>query len=107
MQETLANLSLPADYRPFHELKGKLPWPVKGRTLHRFGSPREGGSLRWQGSTIQAREGEEVLAVHHGREVFADWFRGDGLLLILDLGEDYISMYRRTQNQLLDNQDWS
>jgi len=106
MQETLANLSLPADYRPFDELKGKLPWPVKGRTLHRFGSPREGGSLRWQGTTIQAREGEEVLAVHHGRVVFADWFRGAGLLLILDHGGGYMSLYGHNQSLLRETGDW-
>ena len=106
MQETLANLQLPADYRPFAELKGKLPWPVNGRTAHRFGSLREGSELRWQGVTINAGEGETVQAIHNGRVVFADWFRGAGLLLILDHGNGYMSLYGHNQSLLRDVGDW-
>lgn len=106
MQETLATLELPADYRPFAELKGRLPWPVAGRASHRFGSPREGGVLRWQGVTIQAPEGKTVHAVHHGRVVFADWFRGAGLLLILDHGDGYMSLYGHNQSLMRETGDW-
>lgn len=106
MQETLANLQLPADYRPFAELKGKLRWPVDGRTAHRFGSAREGSAIRWQGVTIQASEGETVKAIHNGRVVFADWFRGAGLLLILDHGNGYMSLYGHNQSLLREVGDW-
>ncbi len=78
--------------QPFARLKGRLPWPVKGRILHRFGSPR-GGGLQWRGVEIQAGNSAEVQAIAHGRVVYADWLRGYGLLIILDHGDGYLSLY--------------
>lgn len=106
MEETLANLKLPANYRPFAELRGKLPWPVQGRTVHSFGSRREGSALRWQGIQIAAAEGTTVQAIHNGRVVFADWFRGAGLLIILDHGDGYMSLYGHNQSLLRETGDW-
>ena len=41
--------------QPFQRVKGKLPWPVKGRVLARFGQLRAGGPLKWQGIVIARR----------------------------------------------------
>ena len=81
------------DHTPFVSLKGKLSWPVPGRVVTPFGAARKGGRLRAQGVTIAADAGLEVHAVSDGRVVFADWFRNLGLLLIVDHGAGYMSLY--------------
>jgi len=47
-----------------------------------------------------------VHAIHHGRVVFADWLRGFGLLLILDHGDGYMSLYGRNASLYRDVGDW-
>ncbi len=81
------------EHTPFAGLKGKLSWPVQGRMATPFGSERKGGRLRAQGVTIAASAGQDVHAVSDGRVVFADWFRNMGLLLIVDHGSGYMSLY--------------
>jgi len=78
---------------PFQLSKGKLPWPVKGQLLARFGEPRAGGPLKWQGLLIGAERGSQVRAPYQGRVVYADWLPGLGLLLVLDHGGGYLSLY--------------
>jgi murein hydrolase activator len=79
--------------QPFQRVKGKLPWPVKGSLLARFGQQRAGGPLKWQGLVIGAERGTQVRAPYHGRVVYADWLPGLGLLLVLDHGGGYMSLY--------------
>lgn len=81
------------DEGPFARLKGRLALPVRGELANRFGSPRQGGGVIWKGLFIAARAGEEVRAIAGGRVVFADWLRGFGNLLIVDHGENYMSLY--------------
>ena len=72
---------------------GGLAWPVQGRLVRRFGEPRAGGRLRWQGVMFEAPAGSEVRAVAHGLVVFADWLRGFGMLAIVDHGDGWMSLY--------------
>lgn len=92
---SLNNLS----QKPFRQLRGRLPWPTAGTLKIRFNTPRSGsdGSLRWQGVLISAPQGQPVRAVDAGRVVFADWLRGYGLLLIIDHGHGYMSLYGHNQ----------
>lgn len=78
---------------PFQRVKGKLPWPVKGKVLARYGQLRAGGPLKWQGLVIGAERGTQVRAPFHGRVVYADWLPGLGLLLVLDHGGGFMSLY--------------
>lgn len=96
----------PGNHRPFDQLKGKLHWPTKGKQVARYGTPRELSGLNWQGVMIQAGEGAEVRAVSHGRVAFADWLRGYGLLLIIDHGNGYMSLYGRNQTLYKETGDW-
>src|SRR5690606_32455124 len=65
---------------PFASARGKLPWPVDGRLVARYGTPRGGDArTKWDGVLIGATAGSQVRAVHGGRVVFADWLRGAGL----------------------------
>jgi len=79
---------------PFEPLRGKLPWPVpQGKVLARFGQPRAGGSLRWQGMLIGTERGARVRAPYAGRVAYADWLPGMGLMIVLDHGGGYLSLY--------------
>ena len=85
----------------FVSAKGKLPWPVDGRLLARFGDARgDDARSTWDGVMISASAGSQVHAVHGGRVVFADWLRGAGLLVILDHGNGYLSLYGHNQSLL-------
>ncbi len=106
VEQTLANISIPSEYQPFHSLKGRLPWPVAGKPSNRFGRLRNGTNLQWQGISIPGNEGSIVKAIHHGRVVFADWLRGSGLLVIIDHGDGYMSLYAHNQSLLKETGDW-
>ena len=81
----------------FTSLKGQLPWPVQGRLAQKFDSPRaEVG--RWDGVLIDAGEGTEIKAVTKGKVVYAEWLRGYGLLLIIDHGHGYMTLYAFNQS---------
>ena len=91
--------------QPFGELRGKLTWPVAGRLLHDFGQPRAGG-IKWNGVVLAAPRGREVRAVYHGRVAFADWLAGMGLLVIVDHGDGYMTLYGYNETILKDTGDW-
>jgi septal ring factor EnvC (AmiA/AmiB activator) len=91
--------------QPFSELRGKLTWPVAGTLIHDFGQPR-GGGIRWNGVVLAAPRGREVRAVYHGRVAFADWLAGLGLLVIVDHGEGYMTLYGYNETLLKDTGDW-
>jgi len=83
-----------AKQAPFEPLRGKLPWPVQhGRVLARYGQPRAGGSMRWQGMLIGTERSARVRAPFAGRVVYADWLPGMGLMIVLDHGGGYMSLY--------------
>lgn len=77
---------------------GKGRWPVEGRLLADFGQPRAGGQMRWDGVLIAATAGSEVRAIRSGKVVYADWLPGLGLLLVLDHGGGYLSLYGHNQD---------
>jgi len=81
----------------FGALKGRLPPPVRGELLARFGAPQQAVSPSPKGVFFRAPEGGSVRAVAGGRVVFADWMRGYGNLLIVDHGDDYLSIYANNE----------
>jgi len=96
----------PGNRKPFGTLKGKLKWPAKGPLLVSYGSQRKLGKLRWQGVMIGAQQGQEVHAISRGRVAFADWLRGYGLLIIIDHGDGYMSLYGHNQSLYKETGDW-
>jgi septal ring factor EnvC (AmiA/AmiB activator) len=106
IEEAVVNLEVPENFQAFGSARGKMPWPVKGQPSNRFGKPRNEGKMRWQGITIPAEEGTTVRAIHHGRVVYADWLRGSGLLLIIDHGDGYMSLYAHNQSLLREVGEW-
>lgn len=82
--------------RAFASLRGQLRLPVRGDLLAKYGSKRSDGPA-WKGLFIGAPEGAEVRAIAPGRVVFADWLRGFGNLIIVDHGNQYLSIYGYNQ----------
>lgn len=95
-----------ANEQPFGRLKGKLAWPVQGRLVGDYGQPRAGGPMKWNGVMIEAAEGTAVRAVYHGRVAFADWLPGLGLLIIVDHGGGYMSLYGHNETLLKESGEW-
>ena len=102
----ITNIAIPASYKPFNAMRGKMPWPVRGKLLNRYGSSRQGSAVTWQGIQIAGNEGDSVISIHNGRVVFADWLRGAGLLIIVDHGGGYLSLYAHNQSLLRSEGDW-
>lgn len=76
--------------KPFRQLQKKLPHPVQTsqhalRKMH-------------QGVTFFAEEGTVVTAVYPGKVVFSDWLKGYGLLLIIDHGQGFMTLYAHNQS---------
>lgn len=90
----------------FAQAKGALSWPVEGQHRFRFGAKRANSDIKWQGETIVATSGSEVKAIHSGRVIFADWLKGQGLLIIIDHGEGYMSLYAHNESLLYDVGSW-
>ena len=77
----------------FSQLRGKLRLPVRGELTRRYGAPRGASGIEAKGVFIRAPQGEPVRAVARGQVVYADWMLGFGNLMIVDHGENYLSIY--------------
>lgn len=104
--EAMRSVQSVAQLASFAELRGSLSAPVNGPILRRFGSSYGEGSMTRQGITIAASEGTAVRAIQSGRVVFADWLQGSGLLVIVDHGEGYMSLYGANQALSKSAGDW-
>ncbi|NRB24749.1 peptidoglycan DD-metalloendopeptidase family protein [Shewanella sp.] len=77
----------------------KLKWPTKGRIKSGFGS-RRSGQVKWKGVTLSAPEGQKIAAIAAGKVIYADWLRGFGMVLVVDHGKGYMSLYGHAQTLL-------
>lgn len=111
LQNLLGNLgeiskNLPKQQgKPFTLQRGELLTPVVGNLQHQFGDERI-GHLKWQGILFGATTGQKIQAIAAGRVAFAQWFRNLGLLVIIDHGEGYMSLYAHTQSIYVKTGDW-
>ncbi len=83
--------------KPIRDYQKLLPWPVQGKVIHQFGDTYEADTT-WQGILIAAPTGTPVHAVYSGQVVYADWLRGLGLIMIVNHGNDYLSLYAHNQS---------
>jgi len=90
----------------FQEMQGRLELPVEADVVVRFGARRQIGNLRWKGIILAGELGSDIQAVYDGRVVYADWMRGFGLLLIIDHGDSYLSLYGHNESILVEEGDW-
>lgn len=105
--KALAHLTLPErDTQPFAQTRGSLNLPAQGRIKHRYGSSRLDGQLRWDGLFLSGEAGSAVNSIHYGRVIFSDYLRGYGLVLIVDHGDGYMSLYAHNQTLQKETGDW-
>lgn len=88
--KSLSQQSVIQTSKPFAQMRKKLPLPVhtEQRSLRRMN----------QGVTFFADEGAVVTAVYPGKVVFSDWLKGYGLLLIIDHGQGFMTLYAHNQS---------
>ena len=84
---------------PFADTQGALSMPMAGKLTNQYGA-RRNADIRWRGWLITADEGEPVRAVHGGDIIYADWLRGQGLLIVIDHGEGWLSLYAQNHSLL-------
>ncbi len=80
----------------FRAFKGLLKMPVKGKIVSLFGKFKntQYKVLNFRsGIEIQTERGEPIQAVHAGKILYADWFKGYGNMIIIDHGENYYTVY--------------
>jgi murein hydrolase activator len=92
--------------KPFATLKGRLPWPLRGKLLARFGEAKAGGRLKWNGLWIAGSEGEAVKAVARGRVAYVGWMHAYGLIVVLEHEGGYYSLYGHNQSVAVGVGDW-
>ena len=92
LDRSLKSIAPPDNATAFGRARGELPWPVAGQLTAHYGETRASG-VRWEGVVIATERDAPVRAVSSGRVVYADWLPGLGLLVIVDHGEGYMSLY--------------
>jgi septal ring factor EnvC (AmiA/AmiB activator) len=95
LHDTLSDIPLEVirDAKPFPQMKGKLPWPIRGKLLASFGDAKAAGHLTWNGYWIDAPPGAPVRAVANGRVAYVGWMQRYGLIIILEHEGGYFSLY--------------
>jgi murein hydrolase activator len=106
LRKTLPDLPASLGTKPFGKLKGKLPWPLRGRLLANYGQPKSGGRLRWNGLWIAAAEGAPVKAIAQGRVAYVGWMHRYGLIAVLEHEGGYYTLYGHNQSVAVDVGDW-
>ena len=97
--EAVAAAAPPEPRMPFADAQGILVMPLVGTLKNRYGA-RRNADIRWRGWLIAADQGEPVRAVHGGDIIYADWLRGQGLLMVVDHGEGWLSLYAQNHSLL-------
>lgn len=95
LQEKAREKTFVPSGRKFTALRGKLPYPVKGKILSTFGRNENSKFNTFtvqKGIEIEAPLGAGIRAVHDGRVLYSDWFKGYGKILIIDHGEGYYTL---------------
>ena len=90
----------------FGKRRGRLRWPAIGKVKKLFGKPRQAANVKWNGVLIPGKEGNNVRAISHGRVAYADWLRGYGMLIIIDHGDGYMTLYGYNQALYKETGDW-
>ncbi len=109
LQSTLAKIPVVDQGQRFHVQKGNLYWPVVGKPSNKFGQKRNAArsNLMWEGVYIPSNEDNNIRSIFHGRVVFAEWMRGLGLLIIVDHGHGYMSLYGHNKSLYKNVGEWA
>jgi murein hydrolase activator len=107
LSEALADMPVDVgDDRPVAQLQGKLPWPLRGKLLAKFGQAKGGGKFSWRGHWIEAPEGAPVKAVAAGRIAYVGWMQRYGLIVIVEHPGGYYTLYGHLQRVGRSEGEW-
>ena len=85
----------------FAKMKGKLPWPVQGKIISRFGNQKNrklNTITENVGIEIQAAVGTPVITVLDGVISIITYIRGHGNIIIVDHGGGFSTVYAQIEN---------
>ena len=109
MLEELAKLKSTASGY-FAAQRGKMPWPLPGaenlKLSARFGDAKAVGKLDWTGVLIKRKSGRPVTAIADGEVVYADQLAAMGIVVVLDHGDGYLSLYGGNSSSDVHPGDW-
>jgi septal ring factor EnvC (AmiA/AmiB activator) len=105
MQQVISDIPANLGGTPFSQLAHQLPWPLTGKLEVSYHAPRS-GQVRWDGVVMSANRGEPVRAIYPGRVIYADWLPGYGLMIIIDQGQGYMTLYGYNENITRGVGDW-
>lgn len=107
LRDVLADIPVNlGDAKPFPQMRGKLPWPLRGPVLAKFGEGKVGGKLSWNGLWLSASSGSPVRAVARGRVAYIGWLQRYGLIVILEHDGGYFSLYGHTDRVTRTEGEW-
>lgn len=106
LESSLVNLPMPSDSAPFSQQKSKLPWPSHGKVIAEYGSSVASGKLKLNGMRIATKDNEHIKSIYSGRVIFSNWIRGFGLLIIIDHGNQFMSLYGNNKSLIKETGDW-
>jgi septal ring factor EnvC (AmiA/AmiB activator) len=104
-QKARASVAKPDTVKPYKKIsrlpvkggflkqKGRLSYPVNGKLSRRFGSRLPESGMRSEGIFFSTQGSVSVSSIFRGRVIFADFLKGYGLLIIVDHGDNHISLY--------------
>ncbi|MGD9108019.1 MAG: peptidoglycan DD-metalloendopeptidase family protein [Gammaproteobacteria bacterium] len=85
--------------KSFAQMRGKLHWPINNaKIIQSYGQSMVNGKMHATGMLLQAAAGTKIHAIFPGKVIFADWLHGFGLLIIVQHGKHYITLYGRNQS---------
>jgi len=88
----------------FLKRKGLLDWPSVGEVITFFGRQKHvkfDTLVFKKGIEIGGNHGEPIQAVYGAKVVYAEWFKGYGILIVLDHGEGYYTLYGHASERLV------
>jgi septal ring factor EnvC (AmiA/AmiB activator) len=103
--DVLADLPAELARQSFASMRGRLLPPLAGEWQRGFGERLDDGRAA-SGISIRGSEGASVRAVSYGRVAFSDWLRGFGMLMIIDHGDGWMSLYGHCETLLKSEGDW-
>lgn len=85
--------------KSFDEMHGKLHWPINNaKIIQSYGQSLVDGKMHASGMLFAAAAGTQIHSIFPGKVIFADWLHGFGLLVIVQHGKHYITIYGRNQS---------
>lgn len=84
----------------FKKQKGRLKYPVSGTLTRKFGGRLRESGMRAEGHFFATKGSVAVKSIFRGRVLFADFLKGYGLLIIIDHGDEHISLYGHNERLL-------